>query len=97
LNPYIRQHWNEFGIYLLGFVHSHPSGWRPSTGDEIYARRILAAIPDMPYLLLPIVQTIPNTGSFQIHPYAAKRNGDNIAIIKLDLEIVENTGGFYTL
>ena len=91
-----REEWNPFGINLLGFVHSHPPGvWRPSGGDIYYAQDILKAIPDLPYLLLPIVKTKPDTGAFDIFPYAAVRDGNEIRIVNLKLEKVNAPGRLF--
>lgn len=88
LNRIFKNDWNPRGLYLLGFVHSHPAGiCRPSGGDIHYARQILQAIPELDYLLLPIVQSEADTGHFNIHPYAAVRGGRDIAIVPLTLEI----------
>ena len=90
LNRIFREEWNLGGINLLGFVHSHPTHfWRPSGGDLAYARDILRAIPDLPYLLLPIVKTRADTGKFEIFPYAAVRNGNDLRIVALKLEITD--------
>lgn len=67
---------NADGERLGGFAHSHPRGiTHPSSGDEVYAARILAAIEDMPFMWMPIVQTVPDTGVFALHAYAALRAG----------------------
>jgi proteasome lid subunit RPN8/RPN11 len=48
--------WNDKDIYLIGFVHSHPGRLsKPSGGDIVYAQRILAGIPEMDVLLMPII------------------------------------------
>ena len=79
LNAMFRSDWNPKGIRLAGFVHSHPSGFaRPSAGDLDYARRILAAIPDLPHLFLPIVQTVPDTGAFRLVPFLVVRDGNSV-------------------
>jgi proteasome lid subunit RPN8/RPN11 len=90
LNVMFREDWNPRGIRLAGFVHSHPRGcaW-PSAGDLAYAQRILAAISDLPYLLLPIVQTVPDTGTFELVPFLAFRDGDTVAIRHIGLEILD--------
>lgn len=90
LNELLREEWNPNGVDFLGFVHSHPSGvWRPSSGDAAYAERILAAIPDMDRLLLPIVQTVPDTGAFRLHTFAAtKRGGRGVHIDPVPLRVV---------
>lgn len=92
LNKIFAEEWNPQGINLLGFIHSHPPGCRrPSGGDLIYARAILQAIPELPHLLLPIVQTKPETGRFEILPFAAVRNGRDVRIEELTLEIVQDS------
>jgi proteasome lid subunit RPN8/RPN11 len=91
LNAMFRQDWNPRGIRLAGFVHSHPAGCaRPSTGDLAYAERILAAIPDMPYLVLPIVQTVPDTGRFLLIPFVVSRDGDSVQVRPAELDIVDD-------
>jgi proteasome lid subunit RPN8/RPN11 len=96
LNKMFKSDWNPRGIRLAGFVHSHPSQFaRPSFGDLEYARRILAAIPDMPHLFLPIVLTNPDTGNFRIVPFLVTRDGDTVQDQPVDLEILdpaEHTG-----
>ena len=90
LNAMFRTDWNPKGIRLAGFVHSHPSGFaRPSAGDLRYARDILAAIPDLPQLFLPIVQTVPDTGSFRLLPFAVVREGDSVACRPVELELLD--------
>jgi len=65
---------NGEGIRLQGFVHSHPSGFlRPSGGDALYAARILDAIPDLPFMWMPIVQAEPDNGHFSLRAFAAHR------------------------
>jgi proteasome lid subunit RPN8/RPN11 len=91
LNEMFREDWNPRGIRLAGFVHSHPSGFlRPSTGDIRYAERILAAIPDLLYLMLPIIATVPDTGEFRLLPFAMMRDGDSVRPVRLKLHIVND-------
>jgi proteasome lid subunit RPN8/RPN11 len=95
LNQLFKNHWNPKGINLLGFVHSHPPGARhPSPGDLVYACAILKAIPDLAYLLLPIVMTEPDTGQFKILGYAAMRDGDDVRVEELDLVLVDDDKNF---
>jgi molybdopterin/thiamine biosynthesis adenylyltransferase len=90
LNEMLREDWNARGIRLAGFVHSHPSGYlRPSPGDMYYAERILAANPDLPCLMLPIVATVPDTGKFRLVPYVVVRDGDSVRQHRLELDILE--------
>ncbi len=90
LNAMFRSDWNPKGIRLAGFVHSHPSGFaRPSAGDLDYARRILAAISDLPHLFLPIVQTVPDTGAFRLVPFLVVRDGDSVVDQRVDMEVLD--------
>lgn len=90
LNVMFRDDWNPRGIRLAGFVHSHPRGCaRPSAGDLAYAQRILRAIPDLPYLVLPIAQTVPDTGTFGLVPFLAVRDGDTVTVRHVGLDILE--------
>jgi len=74
INKVMRQ-WDEEGIEFMGFVHSHPGGYgRPSNGDQIYAERILRALPKLDRMAMPIVQTVPDTGSFALNGYMVVRN-----------------------
>ena len=89
LNQLLDKRWNPAGINLLGFVHSHPpSVRRPSSGDLIYAQRILDTIPQLPYLLSPIVVSKADTGVFELYPYAAMCEGNTVRIVELALDIV---------
>ena len=83
--------WNEAGVRLVGFVHSHPPGIRsPSLGDERYAARILDAIEDMDELLLPIVMSEADTGRFEISWYGARRSGWGVEIERVRPVVVED-------
>ncbi|WP_460359296.1 ThiF family adenylyltransferase [Mycobacterium sp. ZZG] len=91
LNSFLRETWNPAGIDFLGFVHSHPRGmWRPSTGDRVYAERILDALPAVDRLLLPIAQTRPDTGSFVLHPFVATRGRHGVKIDKVPLVTIRD-------
>jgi proteasome lid subunit RPN8/RPN11 len=91
LNAMFKEDWNPRGIRLAGFVHSHPPGFaRPSSGDLAYSERILAAIPDLPYLVLPIVQTVPDTGTFRLIPFLVTRDGDRVKERRVDLDLIED-------
>src|SRR6266487_4925433 len=68
-----KREWRQQGVDFLGSVHSHPPSFRrPSAGDEIYVRRILDVL-DVPYMLVHIVTTLADTGSFTLYPFAAVR------------------------
>ena len=78
LNKLLSSDWDLRGIEVLGFIHSHPSSViRPSTGDLIYARRILSALPNMPYMLMPIVQPGIGNQNYRVHAYAVSRAEDS--------------------
>jgi hypothetical protein len=79
LTRVLEQAWNPAGIRLLGFVHSHPRPFRrPSYGDELYAKHILAAIPDLDRLALPIVFSASDGGPFELLPFAVSRNPNGV-------------------
>lgn len=91
LNHILSEEWNPAGIRLMGFVHSHPKGVRrPSGGDEVYARRILDAIPEMDRLLLPIVMAKADNGHFELLPFAARREGEGVAVDELQLLVSDH-------
>jgi proteasome lid subunit RPN8/RPN11 len=73
LNQVIKA-WKAEGIGFAGFVHSHPAGFRhPSSADVEYSERILEHFDGIDALWLPIVQTVPDTGRFEILPFASVR------------------------
>lgn len=75
LNAMFKIQWNPTGTNLLGFAHSHPAGnRRPSHGDLAYAKDILAAIPELDRLVLPVVQSAADTATFSIAGFAARRD-----------------------
>ena len=91
LNKLFAEEWNPQGINLLGFVHSHPPSFRqPSGGDIEYATRILAAIPELEYLYLPIIMTEPDTGTFTLLPFVALRDGETVKIKQIELVVVSD-------
>lgn len=88
LNKLFAEDWNPKDINLLGFVHSHPPSFRqPSGGDIEYATRILAAIPELDYLYLPIVMSEPDTGTFALLPFVALRDGESVKIEQVKLVV----------
>jgi proteasome lid subunit RPN8/RPN11 len=89
INTLMRMEWNPAGINLLGFIHSHPKGAvRPSRPDLDYATRILAGIPELDRLLLPIAQTKPDTGEFSLRGYAAVRDGSGVKLDDIDVIVL---------
>lgn len=70
------QVWNAEDIDLMGFVHSHPGNFgRPSGGDLVYAKRIIAVCESMDVFYMPIVNTKPETGKFSLFSYYVGRDG----------------------
>lgn len=83
LNRLFKEDWNPRGIRLLSFVHSHPAGCRyVSHGDRVYAARILAAIPELKRLYLPIVMSTGDGMPFEIVPFVALRDGEGGVIVE---------------
>lgn len=73
INNVVLPAWNNDGIRLVGFAHSHPRGCtRPSGGDLVYARDLLSALPQLTKLAMPIVQS-KATGEFSIRFFVARR------------------------
>lgn len=90
LNDIRKNQWKPQGIDYLGSIHSHPLGYRrPSPGDEDYAARILEVL-EIPYLLVPIVLTLADTGSFSLYPFAAVLNEGKVRIIEQELMVGGN-------
>ncbi len=88
LNRLLADEWNPRGIELMGFAHSHPRGVRiPSAGDKVYAHRILAAVPGLDRLLLPIIMSKADSGRFELLPFTAVRNGESVAVRSVNLAI----------
>lgn len=91
LTRLLKEEWNPRNIRLLGFIHSHPPGVRrPSGGDLTYARDILRHNPHLDRLLLPIVMSEPDTGHFEILPFAALRDGNDVRVERLTLSLVND-------
>lgn len=79
LNEVVRD-WNRLGVRTRMMIHSHPGRMTaPSQGDLLYAARILAAIPDLEALWIPIVSTFQDAGEFRLTPWLARRNGSDTA------------------
>lgn len=94
LNKLFKKKWNPRGVRLRGFFHSHPGSMgRPSAGDGVYAERILDAIPDLKLLWLPIVNTVPDTGRFELTPWAVVRTAEGMEIRRGRLQIVSGRAG----
>ena len=87
LNDVKRNQWKPQGIAYLGSIHSHPPAYlRPSLGDETSAKVILEVL-EIPYLLVPIVTTAADTGSFSLSTFAAVLDGGKVRIIEQELVV----------
>ncbi|HBS26190.1 MAG TPA: hypothetical protein DD827_03510 [Gammaproteobacteria bacterium] len=82
LNPIIQRIWEEEGLALIGWAHSHPRGVRRLSGDYGngvgdlgYLRAIFNALPNLEKFLVPILYST-NNGKLEIMPYVAYR--DNV-------------------
>ncbi len=85
LNEVRRNQWKPEGIAYLGSIHSHPPSFRrPSGGDEESAKRILEVL-EVPYILVPIVTTLADTGSVSLYPFAAVLDDGRVRIIEQEL------------
>ena len=81
--------WKGDGITFCGFVHSHPAGIpAPSPADHEYSSRILECFDKLDLLWLPIVQTEPDTGKFEMYVYATVP-GNECSIVAGEYEIVD--------
>jgi len=91
VRPLLRDEWNPASIDLIGFVHSHPAGLRrPSSGDLRYAEQVLSVNGAMDRMVMPIVQTRPDTGSASIHGYDVVRaRAGGVALRDIDIEILD--------
>jgi ThiF family/Prokaryotic homologs of the JAB domain len=91
LNRVLEDEWNPKGVELLGFVHSHPRAPRqPSAGDLVYADQILRAIPKMREIMLPIAMAKPDTGTFELLPFAVLSARGRLVIEDRELVIVND-------
>lgn len=80
LNEVVTKEWDENGLALLGFVHSHPRGISRLSGDmgngigDIgYIKTIFSAMPDLNHFLVPIVHPVADGGEFKMFTYMAER------------------------
>lgn len=77
MNRQISQ-WKTKNIRFVGFVHSHPPGFKRLSGaDEDYAAKILAAFKSLDRLCLPLAMTVPDYGRFELIPFVAIPNPKN--------------------
>ena len=77
---------NAEGMDMMGFVHSHPAGLHyPSGGDKYYCRKIFAANPELPFLIIPIVNSSATGSPFRIRVFIATPTGGEVAIWRVPL------------
>lgn len=86
INRIIRGHWATEGLEFMGFAHSHPPGSRrPSAGDWAYADRILAALPWLDRMAMPIVTSSADSGRFEMSAFHAVRDTSRCRVLAGDL------------
>ena len=79
LNKIVKREWEENGLQLIGWAHSHPRGvdrlsgdYGGGTGDIGYLNRIFCAMPALRKFIVPIIFS-SNDGPLTIYPYVAYR------------------------
>ena len=83
LNQMLKTELHRQGKFLKGFAHSHPpGGLYPSQGDRRYAGDLLAAIPGLDRLLLPILESEANTGRTRLEAFVASRSAEGLPVIR---------------
>jgi proteasome lid subunit RPN8/RPN11 len=88
LNAELERLWDEEGLQLLGFLHSHPYGYSHlSPPDKMYFTRQFNHI-DTPKFLTPIVFTEPD-GGFELFCHEFHQNAPTTTTL-CALEIVES-------
>ena len=88
LSPALRR----LNRHIRGWCHSHPGGPRcPSGGDVTAANSFLRLNPQLDWLFIPIVMTIPDTGKFELLGFRAVPDARGIAIVEtVEIEICEH-------
>jgi ThiF family len=91
MNKIIKE-WETKGIQFCGFIHSHPKAFcQPSSHDKWYAGEILSCFKKLDKMWVPIVQTVPDTGKFELLPFAAipeKEDRKKCTIVKCKLDVI---------
>lgn len=83
LNEKLKTELHPQGILLQGFAHSHPSGiLYPSSGDRQYAGDLLAAMPGLDRLLVPIVESAADAGRAKLKGFVASRSAHGPPVIR---------------
>ncbi|MFC1814051.1 hypothetical protein ACFL03_15310 [Thermodesulfobacteriota bacterium] len=91
LNSVLKGRNDEF----LGIGHSHPGGSRQLTSQDQRAAWSNLTSPGNPHLnayLMPLIQTVPDTGFFEIIPYIVTCHPEGrgrVIVKKVKLEIVD--------
>jgi hypothetical protein len=80
LNKIVKREWEENGLQLIGWAHSHPRGidrlsgdYGAGTGDLAYLNLIFRAMPGLPKFIVPIIFS-SSDGPLTIYPYVAYRD-----------------------
>ena len=90
LNAVLKGRDDEF----VGIAHSHPPGVRHLTSQDQRAAWSNLTSPDNPHLqayLMPLIQTIPDTGRFEIIPFIVTchpRGMGKVIVSKVELKII---------
>jgi hypothetical protein len=90
LNSVLKGRNGEF----VGIAHSHPGGARQLTSQDQRAAWSNLTSPGNPHLnayLMPLIQTIPDTGRFEIIPYIVTCHPEGkgrVIVKKVNLEII---------
>jgi len=79
---------------FVGIVHSHPPGFRHLTEQDRRAAWSNLTSPSNPHLqayLMPLIQTVPDTGKFEIIPYVVTchpKGMGKVIVRKVKIEIL---------
>jgi len=100
INKVIKQEWEDNGLALLGFVHSHPRGvsrlsgdFGNNTGDIGYVKAIFSAIPQLEKFLTPIIYSTFDKGKQEVFPYVVEK-GNEENYKKEFLEVIDDPSDF---
>ena len=80
---------------FVGIVHSHPPGFRHLTKQDRRAAWSNLTSPGNPHLqayLMPLIQTVPDTGKFEIIPYIVTchpKGMGKVIVRKVKIEIID--------
>ena len=91
LNAVLKGRDDEF----VGIVHSHPRGARRLTSQDQRAAWSNLTSPGNPHLqafLMPLIQTAPDTGRFELIPYVVTchpEGGGRVIVDKVELELIK--------